>query len=831
MKCRSSRAVPCSLLLVALPLLAAADVRTVVDATRFTDRVIPLPKEVTIPHSVVLPASKVALAPVDVESHVTSTAVGRIAKFARCQDRRPGLTIVLGTIATVGKHLPSELVKRLGAVKNRDQAYVIHSKPEQGRLILAGYGPVGMLYAAQTLGDMVGEADAKGQVEVPFAEVFDWPDMASRGIWGRTALDLMSACKMNLLSLNSNPAFDTETGEPITTFDVEILRNCAENGIQNVIYISHVGRKATYRARGEGLPLLSNPKAMVRYAAAVAPEPGFTVGKRRGLCFSSPATDEILSKWLLSIASRTYQYHHDLEIWFSESIRRCHCAECRDREPHLLELDCFKRIFPKVRKQYPDARFRVLLTQGTAKTGNNPEILSELPEYAVPVYYHGQETYKTHYRPMVPGYIEAYGKTGRAVGIVLILTVDTRVQVPFVSPQYPQLRLGELVRKGLSSFAMFISLTPYHYELNFLAAGEYGWNNTGRTPREFARAYATRKGIGPPERFAEWAEKLGKANLDLAEDNTCNLQLFLGSFHKTLTRRQFDNYFRRLRMYAPAVLEADVRVAEEAMGIAQELGEPGMVAVNRYVLGMLRLFRALRQVVDFLDKPSDDQQARERIARGADDLDEAAWQARQGIIDWEVHTAAATSHDRPEKDGIPFLFGAMSRSANVLLATCDAARLELGKRGILDPRPDSRRQEIGRWAGSDFAEGKAAQRFDITDRIKPNSQYRIAFSATRGCSVAARWRVSVERDGKRVTSWLSPQFRAQPKQRNRTIERDVEIPAHEPRDRIVLTVTLDLYPPEIRSLFPDQMPTELKCCDGIIYVRRLEASRRLTGQP
>jgi len=812
---------------VALPLLAAADLRPVTDATRFTDRVIPLPKEVSITHRVVLPTSKVALAPVSVASHVTATAVGRIARFARCQDERPKLTIMLGTVGTVGKHFPTELVKRLSEAENRDQAYLIRSDTEQGRLILAGYGPVGMLYAAQTLGDMVGSADAGGRVEVPFANVLDWPDMSSRGIWGRTALDLMSACKMNLLSLNSDPAFDTERGEPITTFDLDILRDCAASGIQNVIYISHVGRKASYRARGEGLPLLSNPKAMERYAAAVAPEPGFTVGKRRGLCFSNSATDEILTKWLLSIASQTYQYHHDLEIWFSESTRRCHCAKCRDQPPHLLELACFKRIFPKVREQYPHARFRVLLTQGTAKTGNNPKILSELPEYAVPVYYHGQETYRTHYRPMVPDDIEAHAKTGQPVGIVPILTVDTRVQVPFVSPQYPQFRIGEFVRKGLSSFAMFISLTPYHYELNFLAAGEYGWNSAGRTPSEFARAYAARRGIKPPERFAEWAVKLGKANLDLAEDNTCNLQLFLGSFHKKLTRRQFGNYFGRLRMYAPAVLEADIRLAEEAMGIAQELDNSGMLAVNRYVLGMLRLFRALRQVVDFLDKPSDDQQTRERIARTADALDEAAWQARQGVVDWEIHTAATTPYERPEKDGIPFLFGSMSRSANDLLATCDAVRRELGKHGISDPRPDSRRQELGRWTGSDFADGKATQRFDITSRIKPNSQYRIAFSATRGCSVAARWRVSVERDGKPVTSWLSPQFRAQPKQRNRTIERDMKIPAHKPRDRIVLTVTLDLYPPEIRSLFPDQMPAELRRCDGVIYVRRLNISRGL----
>jgi len=51
------------------------------------------------------------------------------------------------------------------------------------------------------------------------------------------------------------------------------------------------------------------------------------------------------------------------------------------------------------------------------------------------------------------------------------------------------------------------------------AMAEYTWNSHGKTPEDFARAYATVTGQDDPRAFARWAVLAGEAGWALAESN------------------------------------------------------------------------------------------------------------------------------------------------------------------------------------------------------------------------------------------------------------------------------------------------------------------------
>jgi hypothetical protein len=104
-----------------------------------------------------------------------------------------------------------------------------------------------------------------------------------------------------------------------------------------------------------------------------------------------------------------------------------------------------------------------------------------------------------------------------------------RTYVPFTSPQFVHFRIKEFVDKKLSSVSLFVPPSPWHYEFNMMAAAEWSWNINGRTPEEFARAYAVAKGINEGD-FVQWVIKIGQANWDLAASEATsgiNFQLWM----------------------------------------------------------------------------------------------------------------------------------------------------------------------------------------------------------------------------------------------------------------------------------------------------------------
>lgn len=113
-----------------------------------------------------------------------------------------------------GPSLFARLIERSrigGAPANRDQAYEMEFLGND--LILLGHTPQALMYAARALAD---SATGEGtEVEVPDISVYDYPDLAYRGIyvecrWGpdnmtmdqwKEAVDSLAAMRMNIMSI------------------------------------------------------------------------------------------------------------------------------------------------------------------------------------------------------------------------------------------------------------------------------------------------------------------------------------------------------------------------------------------------------------------------------------------------------------------------------------------------------------------------------------------------------------------------------------------------------------------------------------------------------
>lgn len=144
----------------------------------YARRVIPLPKEFRVEGTVCLSPREIGVVHQVVVSPPLQTACNLISRFAQSKDTKSRFSIQL-MLADSEEH--PKIAERLSALPNKEQAYAI--VPDEDRLSLIAYAPVGLLYAALTLSQLVGK-DRNGEVEIPIVRITDWPDISERGQWG-----------------------------------------------------------------------------------------------------------------------------------------------------------------------------------------------------------------------------------------------------------------------------------------------------------------------------------------------------------------------------------------------------------------------------------------------------------------------------------------------------------------------------------------------------------------------------------------------------------------------------------------------------------------------
>ncbi len=681
------------------------------DLVQWTDRVIPLPQEISIRQSVRVKAGEIHLADLPDNSPPLQTLRENLKSFALAPDTAHARVVIRCHLAGIGTNaLAPSLLDRLKNLPNPEQAYVIFSGEDSGRQVvhLAANTPVGLLYASGTLRHLIAPQPglaAAGEVEMPLPEIADWPVMEERGQWANDptpSIPWYGAWKINLIEFSAQPVLDPATAAPRCRIDRAKIDRAYRHGIKAIPYIPHI---ASLRGNANVQNARYDPKLAKWLPALGQPAEG-----DNGLCASSPESAELLQAWLRDCAESIQGRHRDLEVWMTEMNRHCACQLCGKQDPKILELEMILRAYDRVRQKFPGLRLRIWLSQGTDRAGAHDAIIERLPPDVGLVYYNGTRTYISDRNPMIPDNLAAFSKRGGFLGVVPQLCHSWINVVPWTAPQFVHFRMMEYTDKGLNSISAYTMPSREFNEFNLMAMAEWGWNPRGRTPAEFARAYATVKGIAAPDRFAEWAMQAGEVGWVLAE----------ARFYATLVydpalglhgEQAFDHRFAydgdNLDVKRNELRQI-IAAAEAAQALAREIGDPDVLLESNFALDSIRAFESLNAVAAWFRQKDLTLAERRELVRAMDRLDECAQRISVNLFAWKARHMRGIDYRLVGEDRLEL-------TVQALLKACEIVRLLAAVRGINDARGGLRAVELGAWQTSDFRQGQATLEFKITD--------------------------------------------------------------------------------------------------------------------
>jgi hypothetical protein len=688
----------------------------------WSNRLLPLPKQIKIEGSKsLLPEEAVLILP-ESSDRLIATAVELLRPLAT---GRRGFEIRL--VLTTGEEnsCPFQVRQSLQNLPNRDQAYAIEPILRGGKfsgLLLAANTPLGLLYSARTLAQVVAAPPPDKTEEIPAISLLDWPDLSERGEWGGNAahdIKWMSERKFNLVELHATLGFD-EDGSPKASLDPGMLDEAARSGIKVVPIILHLEQLA-----GTGL-FRFHPQV----AATPDPEKPLPTDYEPSVCFSEPRTVELLSGWmerLLAIPGV-----NEVMVWLSETRAPCYCYRCKGKEPFVMEVQGIQKAFNEVRKSKPKAVLRILTTQASYEV--NDKVLSAAAADTRFSYYDGGRTYDSSHRPMIYPLMETFARSGRWLGVYPQLTNSWRTVFPFTGPQFIHTRMKEFVDKKLSCLAGYATPSNRYYEFNITAAAEWSWNSGGRNPREFAEVYASRAGMAHPQHFAEWAEMIGDIGWDLAGSRVIEGLVFNPG--RTLSEKEPEAGVSQLEVL-PAMRFGEGLLSEfpnlkhfqdrwdlakRALKLAETEGDQPMVDESRSDLSALELLDGLRELSDTKSLPTE---ARIPAVKSAlAKIDEASRMLTISLYRWGM---AVNPVDR---NTLPSRF----RDTVNLASRVASNAWELGKSlGIEDPHPAYRLQLLREWTQQDFSSGvRATLLVDVTDVLPAAGECDVTFQFLDG---------------------------------------------------------------------------------------------------
>jgi hypothetical protein len=689
---------------------------------KWSNRVIPLPKQLQIRGSRFISPSDVVLLLPHSEDAVLMTAAALLRPFA---EGHHGFRIRM-VLTTDESPCPARLRAALASLPHRDQAYAIQPIEEGGKfggLILAANTPLGLLYAARTLAQLVSAPSRAGEaVEFPRITLLDWPDLAERGEWfGRGNLpdvQWMADRKFNVIEIQPGLGF-SENGSPQANLDQKVVDKATALGIQIVPIIWHMEQLAS--------------TGLFRYYPEVAstPDPSkpLPTDYEPGVCLSQPKTIEILSLWMRQFLATPGV--KEIMVWVSEEASPCYCPLCKGREPYGKEVKGIQEAFEKARQGRPGATLQILTTQGSYAV--NDKILAAASPGTRVVYYDGARTYDSSHRPMIYPLLEDFARSGHWLGVYPQLTNSWRTVFPFTGPQFMQARMQEFVDKRLSGVFGYATPSNRYYEFNVTAAGEWAWNSRGRNPREFSEAYAQRAGIPHPERFGEWADLVGEVGWDLAGSRAIQRLILPGpalfadgqyrGSHKLkdLQSLQFGQGFLSEfpdRQY----FEARMALAAQALEIAESAGDERMVNESRSVLGALHLLDGL---VDLSDARSLPEERKLAVASAAlAKIDAAARVLTNSVYRW-----GTTVNPLPQ-DALP----SRLRDTVDFASAVASAAWEIGRDlGVKDPYPTYRLRPVREWKTEDATTGATNSLWgEVTGLVAGPGDYDVRFQFLDG---------------------------------------------------------------------------------------------------
>ena len=692
--------------------------------------VIPLPKTIQIRHTIELPAVDVKITVRRGAGDTEKNAAAQLSALFKDKGNADGdgnaFEILIGVCDAAGKvgDVTLKDAAELKAVPNRDQAYLIRPVG-QNRLVLTGLDERGVFYAVQTLRQLLESRFSKGKVTIPLASVTDWPDMAQRGEWGEITwfppdeMEWMASHKMNVVVYNVGFRIGEDGRGEVTDIYPERIASARRHALEMVPFITHYSILGEYTNLFEVYPHLN--KGKVKFKGKVVRDLG-EVDVKIVPCPSEPRMVEVLADFMGAMAEAGAT---EIDCWLTEGRSfQCPCEKCLaegENMHYALEARAYINAWRIARKQYPKLFVRILLTQGTYRT--NDKVLAEVPQGVGVIYYASWGTYNSLNEPMIYPLLEDFAAKGGWLGVVPQLTSSFGAVTPWTAPQFIRYRMNEFVDKKLTCLDGYAIYSNRLYDFNVTAAAEWSWNAKGRDEREFASAYATRRGINDPAAFAEWAVLLGPAGWDFYgpthDFNYSNklADMVAARADPGLGKKGMFEYFPTMQRF-----DENLAVCEKAMKIAERLGDPAMIAETRVIQGYVSIMKEVAfiatQVSSVAKLTYDDRvDVQDALTR----LGSAGIQTMDGLERWIRSLPDLSVYKRGKKSRYKRTLASISKT---VYGISDA----LAPFGIRSFASSYFRKKVAAWKSEDFNENaRITKTWDVTDQVLVAGVYEVTF--------------------------------------------------------------------------------------------------------
>lgn len=652
------------LLLTSLGMAHASVIAVSKDQERaWLNHVLPLPHEISIPGKAVVFCADIRITVRPDAGELEKSAASELqtmfkTKTGAIPDGK-GFEILIG-IADKNGQLCGKTIEGVDALKgkpNSDQAYMI--KPLGSNcLALTGLDGKGVYYAAVTLRALMEPFTTKEKTEIPMMTVTDWPDIEERGVWncGTMVIDMAPFNKLNFSRAGSNLnkiKRDIPNHATINTNEIAQARAHAVHHMPDIVHLNFLHRLDLFEAypelKGQGAGADAG-----QYNAHKSD--GKT--EHRAPCASNPMLVKILTEWLMDIAATGVP---ECGCWLTERPAQCGCASCMKTGQFVLETRAFVNAWKMVVKKYPDFRIRIFISTTTDERYD--QAMAELPggvkvERACAL---GLERRQHEPRDIfVNDLLDPYAAKGTWLATWdAPITSNGKVDTPeFKTPECSAERIHDFVNQmadrkyrgiyGMRAYGNAGRINGF----NINALAEWAWNRNGRNERDFAIAWATRQGIDPPEKVADWAAFMGPVEWDVYDSGFPECYSWGQAADMIKTRTKPIPGQGMFRYYAtPESFDAKLAVCDKALAIAASFKNPDMANETKVVRSYVLLAKAVYRIADVISSAdAATPEGRKRLGGGVDALKQAgaenvaaikAWRAAIGPEPWHARVNAA----------------------------------------------------------------------------------------------------------------------------------------------------------------------------------------------
>jgi len=577
-----------------------AEVATVADkeAAGWLDSLIPLPHEISIRQKVSLRpevlAIRVRANASEVEKQALADLLTLIREKTGASPTGSEFEALIGVADEQGRleGAAVEGFERLKTLPNKEQSYVIVPQGEK-RLIVAGLGPPGVYYGAQTLCQLLERTLTKERVVVPLARVTDWPDLEERGLWNND-LDMipwLASLKLNFTLLHTSPGV-IKRDQPIRAQFPKgkqipnVLEAARLRAMHPAVTVRHLNYIGHHDKAYEAYPELAGK------GDKAIPIPWHPTRNIRLPCATNPVLRKLIADYMTSLAQ---QGASEVTVWLSEHQAQCECEPCLKVGQFRAETEAAYGAWTDVRRQHPQLMLRIFYCLGGLTSEDTYQCLKALPPEVRIERCYG--TFKDAF--------DKCAREGRWVGSYAgpPLSSGQESGMRFYGSAWTKDFVQSLLKgqwRALYSINYVYSTGAWQRELygfHISALAEWAWNVNGRTGRDFARAWATRQGCAQPEKVAEWVdliEPVERANVNVVSSAAW------AKLPELVRQRQSvrlgEGVFVGFR--AEKDFDQSLRVAEQALQVAQGLQSQEFVLESRYVLAFVRALQQAHRLLD-----------------------------------------------------------------------------------------------------------------------------------------------------------------------------------------------------------------------------------------